>query len=101
MSQHAYEVIVRKDLEDLIPGFLANRQKEVGLLASALVAEDFPQLRQLGHRMKGIGGSYGFALITALGERVERFVRSCDLTGVAGCVAEYRDFLSKVCIKFK
>jgi HPt (histidine-containing phosphotransfer) domain-containing protein len=101
MSQHTYEVVVRKDLEDLMPGFLANRQKEVGLLASALVASDFVQLRQLGHRMKGVGGSYGFALITALGRRVEHLVSTCDLTGIAACVAQYRDFLSKLRVTFK
>jgi HPt (histidine-containing phosphotransfer) domain-containing protein len=101
MSQHTYEVVVRKDLEDLIPGFLANRRKEVGLLASALVASDFVQLRQLSHRMKGVGSSYGFALITALGERIDDFVSTCNVNGLAACVAQYKDFLSKVCISFK
>jgi HPt (histidine-containing phosphotransfer) domain-containing protein len=101
MSQHTYEVIVRKDLEDLIPGFLANRQNEVGLLASALLKSDFAQLRQVGHRMKGVGGSYGFALITALGQQIEKFVSTCDLTGLAACVAQYRDFLSKLRVTFK
>ena len=101
MSQYIYEVIVRKDLEDLIPRFLANRQKEVGLLASALLASDFVQLRQLAHRMKGVGSSYGFALITALGERIEDLVSTCNVTGLAACVAQYRDFLSKLSVTFE
>jgi HPt (histidine-containing phosphotransfer) domain-containing protein len=101
MSQQQYEVIVPKDLEDLIPTFLANRQKEVGLLTSALVASDFVRLRQLGHRMKGVGSSYGFALITMLGERIEHLVSRSDLTGLSACVAQYNDFLLKVSVKFK
>jgi HPt (histidine-containing phosphotransfer) domain-containing protein len=101
MSQQEYEVIVRKDLEDLIPTFLANRQKEVGLLASALVAEDLATLRQLGHRMKGIGDSYGFGLITALGKRIEQFANTSDLSGLAECVAQYNEFLLKVNVRFK
>jgi HPt (histidine-containing phosphotransfer) domain-containing protein len=101
MGQYKTEVIVPKDLEDLIPGFLANRQRELALLTSALVASDLVQLRQLGHHMKGIGSAYGFEPITTLGERVERFVRASDLTNVAECVAQYRDFLSKLRVTFK
>jgi HPt (histidine-containing phosphotransfer) domain-containing protein len=101
MSQHAYEVVVPRDLEDLIPRFLANRQKEVGLLASALLASDFAQLRQLSHRMKGVGTSYGFALITAIGQRIEQFVSTCDVAGLAACVAQYKDFLAKLRVTFK
>jgi HPt (histidine-containing phosphotransfer) domain-containing protein len=101
MGEYEIEVIVPKDLEDLIPSFLANRQRELALLTSALVASDLVRLRQLGHRMKGVGCAYGFAPITALGERVEHFVSACDLTSVAECVAQYGDFLSKLRVKFK
>ena len=52
-----YVVTVAKDLEDLIPVFFRNRQKEVEALRAALTAGDFEQLRQLGHRMKGVGNS--------------------------------------------
>jgi len=78
-----------------------NRQKEVGLLASALVGSDFVRLRQLGHRMKGVGNSYGFALITLLGKRIEDFASSCDVAGVSACVAQYNDFLLKVSVTLK
>jgi HPt (histidine-containing phosphotransfer) domain-containing protein len=100
MSQREYEVFVRKDLEDLIPTFLANRRKEIGLLTSALVASDFAQLRQLGHRMKGVGNSYGFALITTLGREIEHFANTSDATGLSACVARYNDFLSKVSVTY-
>ena len=99
MSQ--YEVELPKDLEELIPSFLANRQKEVGLLASALVASDFARLHKLGHRMKGVGAAYGFAPISAFGERVEHFVSTSDLGALAACVAQYQDFLSKLRVTFK
>jgi len=61
MNDEAYKVTVAKDLEDLIPGFMRNRNKELETLKVALAAADFEQLRQLGHRMKGVGNSYGFA----------------------------------------
>src|ERR671926_396214 len=61
MNGPSYKVTVARDLEDLIPVFMGNRKKELDTLRVALAAADFEQLRQLGHRMKGVGNSYGFA----------------------------------------
>jgi HPt (histidine-containing phosphotransfer) domain-containing protein len=71
MNHQAITVIVAKDLEDLIPTFMANRTKEVATLSAALGAGDMEQLRQLGHRMKGVGNSYGFEQISILGKQIE------------------------------
>jgi HPt (histidine-containing phosphotransfer) domain-containing protein len=64
-------VTVAKDLEDLVPTFMKNRGKELETLAHALAAGDFDQMRQLGHRMKGVGNSYGFEKVSQLGKQVE------------------------------
>jgi len=53
MTQGAHTVKVSKDLEDLIPTYLANRKKELESLRQALEAADFEQIRQIGHRMRG------------------------------------------------
>ena len=66
MSQQPITVIVAKDLEDLIPTFMTNRTKELDTLRVALGAGDMEQLRQLGHRMKGVGNSYGFEHISVI-----------------------------------
>src|SRR5438105_10016356 len=71
MNDDAYKVTVARDLEDLIPGFMRNRNKELQTLKLALAAADFEQLRQLGHRMKGVGNSYGFAHVSVLGQEIE------------------------------
>jgi len=41
MSEAAYQVVVAKDLEDLIPVFMGNRTKELEALRVALAASDF------------------------------------------------------------
>ena len=69
MDVPSYKVTVARDLEDLIPVFMSNRKKELDTLRVALAAADFEQLRQLGHRMKGVGNSYGFAHVSTLGKR--------------------------------
>lgn len=101
MSDPAYQVTVAKDLEDLIPVFMKNRGKEIDALRVALAAADFEQLRQLGHRMKGVGTSYGFDRVSAIGKSIEDGARSGDRAGLGAAITEYGDFLSKVQIRFE
>lgn len=94
-------VKVAKDLEDLIPVFMKNRAKEVDTLRAAVAAGDFEQLRQLGHRMKGVGNSYGFAHVSTLGKRIEDGAKASDKAALQACVDEYADYLGKVSIVYE
>jgi HPt (histidine-containing phosphotransfer) domain-containing protein len=96
MNNDTYKVTVAKDLEDLIPVFMSNRRKEVDSLRAALVATDLEQLRQLGHRMKGVGNSYGFERISLFGKQIEEGARSGDRAAIDACIDEYRDYLSRL-----
>ena len=91
---------MEKHLEDLIPTFMRNRQKEHDALKVALAASDFEQLRQLGHRMKGVGNSYGFTHISTIGKRVEDGARAGDRAGLAATIGEYGEYLSRVQITY-
>jgi len=101
MTKNIHTVIIAKDLADLIPVFIRNRQKEVETLRTALAAGDFEQLRQLGHRMRGVGNSYGFAMISEVGKQLEDGVMGGDKAALAACIGEYADFLDKVQIVYE
>lgn len=94
-------VVVAKDLEDLVPTFMANRTKELALLRTALEAGDFAQLRQLGHRMKGVGNSYGFEKVSVLGKQVEDGAKAEDRAGLDARIAEYADYLARVTVVYE
>ena len=101
MDESSLRVTVARDIEDLIPVFLKNRQKEVDTLRVALAAADFEQLRQLGHRMKGVGNSYGFDHVSTLGHHIEQGARSGDRASLEATISEYADYLSKVQIVYE
>jgi HPt (histidine-containing phosphotransfer) domain-containing protein len=101
MNDANYKVTVARDLEDLIPVFMSNRRKELDTLRVALASADFEQLRQLGHRMKGVGNSYGFNHVSTLGKYIEDGARSGDRAGLEARIAEYADYLSKVQIAYE
>lgn len=94
-------VTVAKDLADLIPVFFQNRHKELESLRGALAGEDFETLRQIGHRMKGVGTSYGFTAVSELGKRIEDGARSADRAGIDACIGEYADYLSTVQVVYE
>jgi HPt (histidine-containing phosphotransfer) domain-containing protein len=101
MSVAHYSVIVAKDLQDLIPVFMSNRHQELDALRVALAAADFEKLRQLGHRMKGVGSSYGFVHVSTLGKYIEEGARSGDRAALQASISEYGDYLSKVQIAYE
>jgi HPt (histidine-containing phosphotransfer) domain-containing protein len=101
MDDKSNLVTVPKDLEDLIPVFMSNRKKELDALRVALAAADFEQLRQLGHRMKGVGNSYGFEKVSVLGKQIEDGARSDDRAGLEATITQYADYLARVKIVYE
>ena len=101
MTADDYKVLVAKDIEDLIPVFMQNRHKELENLRVALAAADFEQLRQLGHRMKGVGNSYGFTRVSVLGKHIEDGARSGDRASLEAAIRDYADYLAKVQISYE
>ena len=101
MADINYTAVVAKDLEDLIPVFIKNRNKELESLRTALGAGDYDQLKQLGHRMKGVGNSYGFAPISDFGETIEKGAKIPDNAVVAGCIDAYAHYLANVKVVYE
>ena len=101
MNADDFKVTVTKDIADLIPVFMKNRHKELDALRVALAAADFEQLRQLGHRMKGVGNSYGFTHVSTLGKYIEDGAKSGDRAALAATIAEYDEYLAKVQIAYE
>jgi HPt (histidine-containing phosphotransfer) domain-containing protein len=101
MTENAVTVVVAKDLEDLIPTFMKNRNKELETLKTALGAGDMEQLRQLGHRMKGVGNSYGFEKVSLLGKEIEDGAKVNDQAALGQCIADYADYLARVKIVYE
>lgn len=98
-SSHAPAPIlieVDGDLAELIPGFLANRAKDVLSLRALVAHDDLEAASRIGHSMKGSGGGYGFDTITSLGDEMEQAARAGDGARVLALADELEDFLARV-----
>ena len=101
MTDQHIIVSVAKGVEDLIPTYMKNRNKELETLRTALAAGDLEQLGRLGHRMKGVGEPYGFDKVSALGKQIEDGAKAGNRAALEERIAEYTDYLLRVRIVYK
>jgi len=101
MSEDKIVVNIDIDLEDLIPGFLENRQSDLQKLEQALGDQDFEILRSIGHNLKGVGGGYGFHDMTTLGAAIEESARENKFEIVNENVKKLSNYLSSVEIVYE
>ena len=101
MEKDSIKVIVDKDLESLIPGFLQRRRDDVEKLHGALEAEDFETLRITGHSMKGTGGGYGFDGLSGIGAAIEVGAKAGELQTVREQVITLTDYLDRLQVVFE
>ncbi|MBU4319175.1 MAG: response regulator [Proteobacteria bacterium] len=92
---------VERDLEDLIPGFLANRAKDIEDIKKALDQRNYETIRILGHSMKGAGGGYGFDYITETGRALENAANENKPEKVMQVVKDLSAFLDRVHVVFE
>ncbi len=94
-------VNIDPDLEELIPGYLQNRMKDVQTAHDALNKADFESIQRMGHTMKGSGGGYGFDFISAIGFALEEGARGKDVNKIQNSLKDLCDFLERVQVVYK
>ena len=91
-----YRVSVDKDMQDIVPGYLEARRREIPELFAFCSAGDLDSLRKAGHKLAGSGGGYGFDRLSELGKQVEMLSRAGDAAGVAARLAELKDYIENL-----
>lgn len=94
-------VYLDPDLEEIVPGFLDNRRRDVQILTTCMENGQLDTIRLLGHRMKGDGGGYGFDAISTIGHALEQAALRRDLTTIRERTRELTDFLTRVRVVYK
>jgi HPt (histidine-containing phosphotransfer) domain-containing protein len=98
---NALTVHIDPGLEEIVPGFLENRRRDVQTLETALQQNDLAMIRMIGHRMKGDGGGYGFDAISMIGAALEQAAAREDLDAMRRHTAELIDFLARVTVVYR
>ena len=89
-------VRIDSELQDLIPGYLENRGKDLLVYQQALEKDNFDAIAVLGHSMKGSGGGYGFNDLSSIGRAIEKAAKNRDKESVRQSIIDLTDFLKKL-----
>ena len=100
-AEKAHTVILGRHFEELIPGFIENRRRELEELRRALEAGRYGELGELGHRMRGIGATYGFDRVSIVGGQIEELAAAADHAGLAARIADYADYLAHLKVVYE
>ena len=102
-ATHGEKIIITvdSDLEDLIPGFLENRNQDIKSIFNALARDDYAAIAKLGHTMKGVGGGYGFDAITDIGRSIEQAAKEKNPQKIKASLSEFSDYLERIEIVFE
>lgn len=78
---------VPDELAELKSTFIRNRSRDVSALEQAVAKKDFEIIRTIGHRIKGLAGSYGLDEIGAIGGAIEEAALGQNVDDVVAQIA--------------
>lgn len=97
----ANKIKIDRELAELIPGFMENRNSDIAQLLIALQEGNYENIRSIGHTLKGIGGGYGFPVITNLGAAIEHAAREQNSARVRKLIDELQSYIESVEIVYE
>ena len=100
-AENGIILYIDQGLEEIVPGFLENRRREVQTLEIALQENNLAQIQIIGHRMRGDGGGYGFDAISTIGVALEQAAAREDRDAIRRRIAELIDFLARVTVVYR
>lgn len=89
-------VQVEPALRELVPGFFANRRKDLELIARALHSGNLEAIRVVGHNIRCFSRVYGFDDLTVLGEELHQAATDRSTLRIVHAQSQLAEYLSRV-----
>jgi CheY-like chemotaxis protein len=92
----AIRIEIPEGIEELVPGYVAEKRAEVGEYKALLAARNFVRIAAMAHNMKGTGASFGMPDLTRIGREMESAALRSDRGALIDGLAELADYLDRV-----
>jgi HPt (histidine-containing phosphotransfer) domain-containing protein len=94
------EITIPEKLRPLIPKFLERTNEAVAQLRAALAAGDAKTLQDIGHRLRGTAGGYGFGELGELAKQLEEAAKAGNAAAYPALVSAMSEHLARVTIRY-
>lgn len=93
-------VEVDKELEDVFPRYLRNREDDMMKIQTALEKKDFETLRQIGHKLAGNASGYGLLDLGEMARNMERSAEGRRYDECRNLYSQMQAYLANLELKF-
>lgn len=100
MGAPKFIIKIDADLQDIVPGYLDKRKKDIPVLEDAVGRADYELLSTMGHKLKGSGGGYGFTELGVLGAELENAGKAREINRAKEIVEKIKQYLLCVEVSF-
>ncbi|SMF38159.1 Hpt domain-containing protein [Pseudobacteriovorax antillogorgiicola] len=91
---------VDKELEDVFPVYIRNRQEDLMNLEISLERKDFDVLKQIGHKVAGNAAGYGLQDLGKFAKDLESSAADKKLDECQKLVVQMKDYIKGLELKF-
>lgn len=95
------EIVIPAKLKPLVPRFLERTAQALEQLRTALAAGDTRQLQEIGHRLRGTAGGYGFHRLGDLAGQLEEAARAGEERRLPDLVMAMEEHFSSAKIRYE
>ena len=94
-------VLIPIDMQSLIPDFLLEMKVFCQTMREAVYNKDYGTIREISHKMKGAGGSYGFDDISYFGDSLEKAAMNEDRIHIIKQLEDLSVYLTNVEVNYE
>lgn len=94
------KIDVPAEVMPLIPGFFKRRLEDIVALQEHLRSENYDEIMQIGHRLKGNGAAFGFKILSELGAEIEFAGKGKDRDILFYLINDFEDVVRKLADQF-
>lgn len=95
------KVIIDRELEEIFPGYLKNRHKEVQELKKFVEDKDFAGLKVVAHRLAGNAGCYGLDELSEIGAKMEADCIRGELSLMSKHIQDIETYLANLTFEYR
>ncbi|MBM4055942.1 MAG: response regulator [Planctomycetes bacterium] len=94
-------VSVYSDFKEVIPSFLNEVRQNIKTMSGALQSNDFETIIDIGHRLKGAGGGYGFDRISEIAMVIEKNAEEKNWKEIQKKLEEFSNYVESIHVVYK
>jgi len=95
-----FVIEVDSELEEIVPNFLKNREKDLLELKQLLENNDIEGIEKIGHKVAGSSGGYGFHELGVISKEIELTAIAKEFEPLKPLIEKFENYVLNLEVKY-